>query len=294
MPAEYIAELQKDISEKLNRLLPARETAVVGPLRQLTKPDLPLTARLPPRGHIEDDWRARPTARRPWPVVLIHGTGDTNGAWQQLTIELREEGWAVFVPEFGNRCTDPVEESAAQVGAYIEAVRTVTHADQVVIVGHSQGGVLARYWMRILAGASKVHHLISLGVPHHGTTMGGMLSSVTTTRVGETMMNAIVQSWFGPVGFQLITGHPLLEELNAGGSTEAGVGYTNIATKYDTIVQPTETSFLTSADPGADITNILLQDLDPKGRVLHMDLPTDERVRSLVRERLGELAHQEG
>lgn len=290
MPTDYLAELQKDISEKLNRLLPTREADVDKPPRQATRPELPLTARLPPRGHIEDDWRARPTAGRPWPVILIHGTGDTNGIWQQLTIELREDGWAVFVPEFGRRCTDHVEESAEQVGAYIEAVLTVTGADQAVLIGHSQGGVLARYWMRLLDGASKVHHLISLGVPHHGTTMGGMLSSVTTTKVGETMMNAIVQSWFGPSGFQLISGHPMLEKLNAGGTTEPGVGYTNIATKYDTIIQPTETSFLTSGDPDADITNILLQDIDPKCRVLHMDMPGDDRIRGLVRETLNGLA----
>lgn len=290
MSNHYLAELQQDISGKLHRLLPTREADVEKPPRQATKPDLPLTARLPPRGHIEDDWRARPTAQRPWPVVLIHGTGDTNGVWQQLALDLREDGWAVFVPEFGNRCTAGVEESAEQVGAYIGAVLTVTGAEQVVLVGHSQGGVLARYWMRLLHGAPKVRHLVSLGVPHNGTTMGGMLSSITTTKMGESMMTSIIQSWFGPSGFQLITGHPLLDELNAGGPLEPGVGYTNIATKNDTIIQPTETSFLASGDPDADITNILLQDLEPKALVLHTELPGDARIRQLVREALDAIA----
>ncbi|AJK67731.1 lipase family alpha/beta hydrolase [Corynebacterium marinum] len=290
MSNHYLAELQQDISGKLHRLLPTREADVEKPPRQATKPDLPLTARLPPRGHIEDDWRARPTAQRPWPVVLIHGTGDTNGVWQQLALDLREDGWAVFVPEFGNRCTAGVEESAEQVGAYIGAVLTVTGAEQVVLVGHSQGGVLARYWMRLLDGAPKVRHLVSLGVPHNGTTMGGMLSSITTTKMGESMMTSIIQSWFGPSGFQLITGHPLLDELNAGGPLEPGVGYTNIATRNDTIIQPTETSFLDSEDPDADITNILLQDLEPKALVLHTELPGDARIRQLVREALDAIA----
>ena len=35
---------------------------------------LPLGARIKPRGVFEDDWGARPTAERPWPVILIHGT----------------------------------------------------------------------------------------------------------------------------------------------------------------------------------------------------------------------------
>ena len=42
---------------------------------------LPLGARMKPRGIFEDDWGARPTAQRPWPVILIHGTCDTKGVW---------------------------------------------------------------------------------------------------------------------------------------------------------------------------------------------------------------------
>lgn len=286
MTPDYLAELQKDVSEKLHRLLPTRAAEDGRPPHQVTRPDLPLAARMPPRGHIEDDWRARPTARRPWPVVLLHGTGDTNGVWQHLTHELRGDGWAVFAPEFGNRCTAGVEESAEQVGAYLDAVLAVTGAEQVVLVGHSQGGIVARYWMRMLGGADRVRHLVSLGVPHNGTTMGGMLSSITTSKTGESMMTTIVQSWFGPSAFQLITGHPLLSDLNSPVPVEPGVGYTNIATRNDTIIQPTETSFLPAEGPDADVSNILLQDVEPKALVLHTDMPGDARVRQLVREAL--------
>ncbi|AJE31917.1 triacylglycerol lipase precursor [Corynebacterium humireducens NBRC 106098 = DSM 45392] len=294
MATDYLAELQRDLADRLHRLRTTRdrttEDGEVRPPRVATKPDLPLAARIPARGHFEDDWRARPTPERPWPVILIHGTGDTNGIWQNLAVDLRADGWAVFAPEFGHRCTDRVEESAEQVGAYIDAVLQVTGARQVVLVGHSQGGILARYWMRVLDGAPKVRHLVTLGVPNHGTTMGGMLSGMTSTRIGESMLTSAISSWFGPSGFQLITGHPLLDEINADGPVEEGVGYTNIATRFDTIIQPLETCFLESDDPEADITNIIVQDVEPKSRVLHVDLPGDARVRRIVREALDAIA----
>lgn len=298
MATDYLAELQKDLADRLHRLRPTRDRddttddpddpdgPEARPPRVATKPDLPLAARLPARGHFEDDWRARPTPARPWPVILIHGTGDTNGIWQNLGVDLRADGWAVFAPEFGHRSTDRVEESSEQVGAYIDAVLKVTGARQVVLVGHSQGGIVARYWMRVLDGAPKVRHLVTLGAPNNGTTMGGMLAGMTNTKIGESMITSAISSWFGPSGFQLITGHPLLDEINCDGPVEEGVGYTNIATKFDTIIQPLETCFLESDDPDADITNIVVQDLEPKSRVLHLELPGDARVRQIVRDAL--------
>ncbi len=285
MATDYLAELQKELADRLHRLRTTRGADGTEP-RMAARPELPLAARIPARGHFEDDWRARPTAERPWPVILIHGTGDTNGIWQNLAVDLRGDGWAVFAPEFGRRATDRVEESAEQIGAYIDAVRQVTGARQVVLVGHSQGGILARYWMRILDGAPKVRHLVTLGSPNNGTTMGGMLSGMTNTKIGESMITSAISSWFGPSGFQLITGHPLLDEINCDGPVEEGVGYTNIATRFDTIIQPLETCFLESDDPDADITNIVVQDLEPKSRVLHVDLPGDARVRQIVRDAL--------
>ena len=122
----------------------------------------PLGARVPTRGWVEDDWRAAPSAQRPWPVVLVHGTSASTGDYMELARELRELGWVVFIPAYGNRATNPIEDSAEQVLAYINQVLHATGADKVIIVGHSQGGVLARYLIKRLGGASKVKHLISL------------------------------------------------------------------------------------------------------------------------------------
>lgn len=249
---------------------------------------LPVLARMRPRGLFEDDWRAKITKDRPWPVVLIHGTGSTKGDWQDLGTELRQDGWAVFAPDFGQRATGPVADSAAQIGAYIDTVLLATGASQVIAVGHSQGGVLLRYWMRVLGGASKVKHLVSLAVPNHGTTMGGIISPLLRNVRGNAVANSVVQSWFGEAGFEMIRGHDTIKAINEGGDLDPGITYLCIATHFDTVIQPPETCFLKAknAEEVKRVQNLWVENLDPNSVVLHENMPYDSRVRALVRANL--------
>ena len=267
-----------------------------------TSRHLPLGARFKPRGVFEDDWSDRPTADKPWPVILIHGTVDTKGVWQELGTELRADGWCVFAPDYGKRGTAAMEESAVQLGAYIEAVRTITGAEQVILIGHSQGGLLARYWMRTSGHAHYVKHLVSLGAPNHGTTMGGILSPLVTNNLTENIMHSLIQHWFGPVGFQQITGSEIFAVFNddgdgnsddssrahkndgsihGGGELEDGVDYTCIASRQDTVVQPPETCFLNG--PAHQVRNVWVQDIIPRANVQHQDLPMNKHVRAIIR-----------
>ena len=258
---------------------------------------LPLGARFKPRGVFEDDWSARPSAEKPWPVILIHGTVDTKGVWQELGTELRADGWCVFAPDYGKRGTAAMEESAVQLGAYIEAVRTITDAEQVILIGHSQGGLLARYWMRTSGQARYVKHLVSLGAPNHGTTMGGILSPLVTNNLTENIMHSLIHRWFGPVGFQQITGSEIFAVFNddgarntdddgassthGSGELEDGVDYTCIASRQDTVVQPPETCFLNG--PAHQVRNVWVQDIIPRANVQHQDLPMNKHVRAIIR-----------
>jgi triacylglycerol lipase len=42
-------------------------------------------------------------------------------------------------------------------------------------VGHSLGGLVARYYVQRLGGDARVHTLVTLGTPHHGTMMAYLL-----------------------------------------------------------------------------------------------------------------------
>ncbi|MGN5990674.1 esterase/lipase family protein [Corynebacterium striatum] len=252
---------------------------------------LPLGARLKPRGVFEDDWAARPDEDHPWPIILIHGTTDTKGVWQLLGSELREDGWAVFAPDYGARATGPIAASADQVGACIDAVQAVTGAEQVVLIGHSQGGIVARYWMHNHDAVDRVRHIICLSAPNHGTTQGGIVSSLISNRRQEHVMRSIIDAYFGPAGMEQIVGSATLNELNHNGDLAPGVSYTCVATKQDSIVVPPETCFLDPGDtPDGTVRNVYVQDVDKRAVVLHMDMPMDKRVRAIVRTVLKQLS----
>ena len=263
----------RDLSGRLPRLIPELDVSV------------PVGARLRVRGWVEDDWRARPTPERPWPVVLIHGTTVTSGDFEDLTTQLRALGWAVFIPDYGNRATNRIEDSAEQVGAYIEQVLHATGARQVVLVGHSQGGVLARWWMRMLGGAPHVRHLVCLASPNHGIREAGLLRPLVHTEWQTELTTRAAETVFGPAGRQQFTGSTFLTALNADGDTESGVSYTCVATRTDSTVVPADSCFL----DGPGVENIWLQDIHPRAVVLHTEMPRSRIVRTLVAETLESL-----
>ena len=67
--------------------------------------------------------------------------------------------------------TGPVAERAARLARELEASR----ADRVVLVGHSMGGLDARYATRHFDPARRVTDVITLGTPHRGTTLADLV-----------------------------------------------------------------------------------------------------------------------
>lgn len=146
-----------------------------------------------------NDWMCKPTAEHPNPVLLIHGTWENAyGNWSGLAPQLKKDGFCVYTPNLGRAelwnkgglgsllpntfGVAPIEHSVDQLSQVIEAVLRSTGAKQVDLVGHSQGGVIARYYAKFGGGAdtaqperNKVGKIITLGATNHGTTLGGMV-----------------------------------------------------------------------------------------------------------------------
>ena len=59
------------------------------------------------------------------------------------------------------RLRDTVEE-------HLAGVSTDARRDRVIVIGHSMGGLVARYWFGLLGGAECCRALITLGTPHRG------------------------------------------------------------------------------------------------------------------------------
>lgn len=206
-----------------------------------------------------NDFSCRPSAAHPRPVVLVHGTfGDMTDSWQALSPLLRNAGYCVFALNYGGtpswnplQATGDIPASATQLSSFVDRVLSATGADQVDLVGHSQGGMMPRYYLRFLGGAAKVHTLVGLAPSNHGTDLD---------HIADLLQ---VFPWASPIVMaactacdQQVDGSAFLQKLNAGGDTVSGVRYTVIETKYDEVVTP-YTSALLSGD---QVTNVILQD----------------------------------
>ncbi|ARE33472.1 lipase [Rhodococcus qingshengii] len=237
-----------------------------------------------------NDWNCTPTADHPRPVVLVHGTGVSMvDTWGTLAPQLSDLGYCVFALNYGGAqeilnpaavhwgITD-IGRSAKELATFVESVRSHTGAQQVDIVGHSQGGVVARQYLKFEGGATPsnpsqnaVHSLVSLGATNHGTTFGGLQANAQMLSAMGVPGDLLVQTIWGPAGVQQLGGTPFLAALNAGSETQPGVEYTVIATTQDQISTPPEATFLT-AGPDSEVHNVWVQDGCPGSTVSHAQL----------------------
>jgi triacylglycerol esterase/lipase EstA (alpha/beta hydrolase family) len=205
------------------------------------------TLGLPPAG--ANDWSCEPTAQHPYPAVIVHGTfGDQKSLLDNLSLSLKRGGYCVYALDYGNRATGPIEESAAQLGAYVDRVLASTGAAKVHLVGHSQGGMMPRYFIKNLGGEAVVEDLVGIAPSNHGTTITSGFPAPGGQDGGNTYCVACDQQ---------ATGSPFLTELNNPDETPGDVDYTQVVTKHDEVVVPYTSGFLT---PGPHSTNITAQE----------------------------------
>ena len=129
-----------------------------------------------------NDFSCRPSAAHPRPVVLVHGTfGNAWDNWLVGAPYIAARGFCVFELDYGQvsgvpliHGLTPVAQSAQQLADYVDQVLAATGASQVDIVGHSQGGMMPRYYLKFLGGAAKVHTLVGIAPSNHGTTLDGI------------------------------------------------------------------------------------------------------------------------
>ena len=103
------------------------------------------------------------------PIILVHGYIHNRSAFLALSRQLKRAGFR-YVDGFNyNALTDGIPEAAARLGAEVERVLQATGAARVQIVGHSMGGMVARYYVQQLGGEDTVDTVVTLGTPHQGT-----------------------------------------------------------------------------------------------------------------------------
>lgn len=215
-------------------------------------------AAAPSRGW--NDYSCQPSSAHPRPVVLVHGTfANSVDNWLGLAPYLVNRGYCVYSLDYGQlpgvaffHGLGPIDKSAEQLDAFVDKVLAATGAAEVDLVGHSQGGMMPRYYLKFLGGAAEVNALVGIAPSNHGTTLNGLTGLLEYfPGAGDLLSTAT------PALADQVAGSAFMTKLNAGGDTVPGVAYTVLATKYDEVVTPYRTQFL----DGPNVRNILIQDL---------------------------------
>ncbi len=222
-----------------------------------------------------NEWSCKPSHAHPQPVVLVHGTfADMADSWQALSPLLADSGYCVYAFNYGSSdgsgqagvyATGPIPASAEELATFVQKVLAATGAAQVDIVGHSQGGMMPRYYLRFLGGAAKVKTLVGLAPSNHGTTVNGLFT------LAGLLPGATSFAGFCVACEEQAAGSPFLAKLNAGGETVGKVDYTVIESDNDEVVTPYTSAFMS----GKRVTNILLQQQCALDQGEHLSMPYD-------------------
>ncbi|MEU3406309.1 alpha/beta fold hydrolase [Streptomyces sp. NPDC006670] len=224
-----------------------------------------------------NNWSCKPSAEHPRPVVLVHGTfGNSVDNWLGFAPYLVHRGYCVYSLDYGQlpgvplfNGLGPIDKSAGQLDAFVDKVLASTGAPKADLVGHSQGGMMPRYYLKFLGGAAKVNALVGLAPDNHGTTLSGLTQLLPYFPGAADLISTAT-----PGLADQIVGSPFQQKLNAGGDTVPGVSYTVIATQYDEVVTPYRSAFL----DGPGVRNVVLQDLCPLDLSEHVAIGLTDRI----------------
>lgn len=204
---------------------------------------------------------------RPGPVLLVPGYGGSVESMGGLAARLTAAGRDTTVVGLPADGTGDLAAAADVLGERVREVLSRTAAASVDVVGYSAGGVVARLWVAD-GGGGVVRRVLTLGSPHHGTTLADLATSVVSDPCPEACR-------------QLTTGSDLLRRLNAGDETPKGTTWVSIWTTLDRTVTPPESARLSGA------LNLTVQSVCADARTGHSELPHDPLVQSMVLAELG-------
>ncbi|MCA1726182.1 MAG: alpha/beta fold hydrolase [Actinobacteria bacterium] len=203
------------------------------------------------------------------PIVMVHGWFHNRSGFFVMRRALRRVGFAHLFDMNLNPIRQNVQSLAARLSERVDQVMAQTGADHVHLIGHSLGGIVARYYVQNLGGAERVDTVITLGTPHGGTVAA-----------------------FGAAGRlarQLRPGSTFLRALD-GSARPSGVRWIAFSTNLDVLVVPSRNARLEVE--ALDAENVLIRDLGHMSLLVSPDLIHEVVVRLAQRER-GNVRHIE-
>ena len=129
------------------------------------------------------------------PILLVHGLVDNRSTFTLLRRALRRRGFGQVLTLNYSPFTQDVRLAARRLAALVEQTCEQTGYERVHVVGHSLGGVVARYYVQRMGGDARVHTLCTLGSPHSGTYAAHLLPTrlVRQLRPGSELMQELAE-----------------------------------------------------------------------------------------------------
>jgi triacylglycerol lipase len=136
------------------------------------------------------DRLTRPAGGR-LPLLLIHGYQCNRAFWFWQRPLLEAAGWVVATHSLEPVYSD-IDAYAEGISRRIDEVLASTGAPQLILVGHSMGGLASRAYLR-RHGMAKVARLVTLGSPHQGTLLArlGLGPNARQMRIGSDWLRAL-------------------------------------------------------------------------------------------------------
>ena len=159
-------------------------------------------------------------------MLLVHGFLATPRVVGWLAGRLSRLGYCPHGVDlgglFGRFNARPVEALAGVVADRVEQLARDHRCERIDLVGHSEGGLIGRYYVQKVDGARRVRHLVTLGTPHRGTPWAYS---------GHLVRHVL------PSLRQMAPGSPLLRDL-ADDSFPGSVRLTSIYSQRDSVCPP--------------------------------------------------------
>lgn len=207
------------------------------------------------------------------PVIVVAGLSGVATAYEPLAGRLRNDGYLVFVYQLPGLGFGDIRDSARAFSSYVAQLKNYYGFTKVDVVGHSEGGLVTRYYLKNLGGTASVQRYISLGTPQYGTYLANIIAFFG---LGDCLTIVACQ--------QMTIGSSFLEALNDGDDSPGYVRYTTVRTLQDELVRPTSNAAIEGA------TNVLIQAYCPLRVVGHLGLIVDGTTYTIVRGALADAA----
>ncbi len=184
------------------------------------------------------------------PILLVHGYMNHPSVWFFFKRRLEALGFGPIYTAHLGFPFHSIRVYAEKLKAQAEKIAKETKREDLILIGHSMGGLVSSFYASILAPPNKVTDVITIASPLHGTP--------------------IAYFGIGPNAKEMRPNSFLLKEMREAMEKKKEIRFFHLATKSDPLVVPGESAIISQNE------HFLFEDIG------HASLPFSRRASDQV------------